>query len=199
MASFDVLVEGALHARVVVLRVVPALLVAVLEIPQEGRAGSGAPMALRSSAHHLRGIRFWTISRPSWSDPGWDEQAAHGDHSGDGLLGRLLAGGACWPAGMKASPSMPITGPGAGARAPLAPVSRQPEQQGDRALHQVAVVVLARVPAHEDLGLARRHLPRQRSGCCPGWISQISPALLRRVVFQVTPQASRRRARPPPC
>ncbi len=64
----------------------------------------------------------------------------------------------------------------------------RPSEQRHRPLHQIAVVVLARVPADEDLGLPRRHLARQLAN-----VLRVDPAdltrLLRRVVLQMPPQA----------
>jgi hypothetical protein len=78
-------------------------------------------------------------------------------------------------------------GPGAGAGALLAPVARETEKQRHRPLHQIAVVVLARVPTDEDLGLPRGHLARQLADVVRVELADL-PRLLRRVLLEVAPQ-----------
>ena len=177
----DVLAVGALHRGAVVLGVVPALLVAVLEVPEEGRR-DGSPH-LPDLAHHLEHAVLGHLL--GHGRVRLRHQAAHGDHAGDGLLGGLLARGRLGPQHHLAVHAH--DGPGARAGSLLAPVAGEAQQQRHGALHQVAVVVLARVPADEDLGLARGHLAGQVADVVRVDLADLAGAL-RRVVLQVTAQ-----------
>ena len=177
----EVLAEAALHGRVVVLRVVPALLVPVLVVPEE-----------RGREHHSHSAELARLLRDAVLDHlrghgrvlGSDE-APHRDHAGDQLLGLLLPGPLL--AVHEGAAVAPHDRPGAGTGALLAPVRGETQEQRHRPLHQIPVVVLPRVPADEDLRLSGRHLPRQTAD-----VLGMDPAdltgLLRRVILQVPPQ-----------
>ena len=174
--------EASGHRRVVIVGIVPALLVAVLVIPEiDGR--DGAAHAAEFAGHFGRAVLQHLGAEGRIAGA---EHAAHARQVGDEALRGFLAGFS-----LLCQEGLPVEadhGPRAHACSFLAPVPGERQQQRHRALHQIAVIGLSRVAADEDLGLARRHLARERADVVGVDLADRA-GLLRRVVVELAPQA----------
>ena len=151
----EVLVEAPLHAGVVVQGPVPDLPVATVVVPEEGRWGEHAEhlvhRPLDRVGRHLVGQRGILLHQR------FHEGVPHRPGARGALGADLLLHHRGEHSVVEAH------GPAAQPGAVLAPVPREPQEQAHRALHQVAVVVLAGVPAHQEAGALGGDLARQHA------------------------------------
>jgi hypothetical protein len=150
----QVFVEGALHGGVAPLALVPVLVVAAVVVPHEAR-GHGRVHRPRAG-RHLRGGDLVGHGRVLGLDGRYHRVAQVQDAPGL-LAARPLLGEAHEETVEHASR------PTANASPLLAPVAGEGQHQAHAALHEVAVVVLAGVPAVEEAGLLLGHLAGQRA------------------------------------